>query len=482
MNVTAMRSVKFLAVVLLFAGCASRANAVLPSGVSLNGGKHCNSYKHAVTTSAGSNTVSCDMSNVVSGDVVLIGINFVNTLTYSVTGTETPTCPTQLKKVDTGGNDHAIQGCYLTLASSHADFNITVTMNTQDISRQVALEVWELAGLGAVDTGSRTAVNAKTTSFTTAADNEFAFTFASDLCDQISPSGSNDQFGMMNSADDTQVNYRQLDMTQTTGTAGSYTSAYTSTGSSGANVQFLIVVAFAISGGHPQPSIYPNQQSQYLFADVTVGSKTVYFQNTLNGSKGVVSYHETGTSTARTCTVSTGETCVCLSGSYITHTYSSVVYGQQICYTDFTSAHSGIVKFSINDPGNASTFDFLDGREMVGLQTGADTASASSAAAITVNYTTLNANEWTYGLGVDGSTTYAPNLMTPGNSFSPAVNGFSDKPGSIYMEGMAADIVTVSSGSNTFSYSMTSSSIPLISVAAFTPSTSSPYRNHSSVI
>jgi hypothetical protein len=142
----------------------------------------------------------------------------------------------------------------------------------------------------------------------------------------------------------------------------------------------------------------------------------IHFQNTLNGSKLVAFYHLTVTNTAFACTISTGETCTCLSGSFITHSYSAVNYSQAICYGDLTSAHAGIVAFTIQ-ASIPSIIDFLQGEEKVGLQPGADTASASAAAAQTVNYTTIHAGEWTYCGAGDGGASYPPNLMTPGNSF-----------------------------------------------------------------
>lgn len=457
---------KWLVLLILLVG--SHANAVLPAGVSLSGGKHCNSFKQAVSVSSG--TVTCLMSNVNSGDTVIIGYNLAAATTYSVTATESPTCPAGLIATrNVGGFIHDNGICYIVLSSSHASFQITVTITAGGGARQGMIDVWEFAGLGAIDTGSEAAVNAVTTSFTTAANNEFAFGFVADQNTPLSPGGSNNQWNQIAGTNTAGNDYRAMDITQVTGTAGSYTASF-SPSCAVNNVCFVSVVAFAVSGGSPQAAVYPNQQAQYIFADGT-GVVQLNLNNTLAGSKIVIGYYLEDNAPMICDTLATGETCTCPANASAHHLYSGVNYTVGLCYIDLTSAHSGLIIPTVHANGGGLQSPFWVGAyEMVGLKSGIDAPSEAAAAAITVSYTTAQANEWTFGAAGDGAATYPPNLMTPGNSFSPEVNSFTDVQSSVYVEGLAADKITAASGSNTWSYSMTSATFSLLATASFIPS------------
>ena len=410
------------------------------------------------------------MSNVVAGDTVILEANLVTASTFTVTGTETFTCPSQLLVTkNVAGFVHNAFICYLVLASNHADFNVTLTVTSGSSARQGILRVFEFAGLGAVDTGSRVAANAFSTSFTTANASEMAFVFGTDLSDQVTPSGSNNFYDMLVSTDNAPVvDYRQLTMIQNTAGAGSYTASYTSSNSNAAAVDFVVVVAFQVSGGSPQGTIYADQSYHFLYADAGSNTKPAYLYNVTNGSKGVVTYHIQD-NLASTCSVSSGESCFCPNNSFITRTVTNN-YAQGICYVDFTGNHSGYVTFTISPGTSSASFDYIAAYLLIGLGSGIDSGSAASAAAQTVNYTTAFANEQTICLSVDVNGSYPVGLITPGNSFKPMGNGYSDTHNTVFTEGLDMQKLTVSSGSNTCSSTIGASTAAMISVLAFGPS------------
>jgi hypothetical protein len=108
--------------------------------------------------------------------------------------------------------------------------------------------------------------------------------------------------------------------------------------------------------------------------------------------------------------------------------------------------------------------------EVAGLSTGVDAGSEAQAAATTVNYTTAAANEWTLCATADYGASPA-NAMVIGNSFLPA--GATFYPVNTRGTGQLSQITTlkktVSSGSNTCSYTQTGSTNPQIVTFSVVP-------------
>ena len=362
--------------------CPARAKAAV------NLVNHCVAGNNAQGTGGG-NALVCSLINTTSGNKIIVGVKSSAADTYSITCTEACSCP---GPATTGHNfsgfQHNLSICFVDTASSHAQFTITFTINTNAASaRSTYLEGFEYSGLAAGSDGpSASAAFANTVNFTTANANEFAFSYGSDQAISLAPAGSNTQISQVLFADPG-FGYQVLDMTQSTAAAGTYTANFTS-GTSG-GITFVAVIAFVPSGGSPTPVTHVVQTCSVIGASSVVGQAQCFLYNTLVGNKIVIGAGGKDTATG-TCAI-TGESCFCPSGSFANHTYA-ISFTINACYADQASNHATNA-VSYNASVGTSPVFFANFYEVAGLQAGVDVGSEAAAAATTVNYTTAVSNE-----------------------------------------------------------------------------------------
>lgn len=462
-----------VALVILFLLAASGAKAtILPAGLTLNGGRQCVSYIEQVSTASG--TVQCDMNNVVSGDTILVFVNLVTATTFTVSATETLTCPSQLLVTHNfAGFVHDNFICHVVLASNHSDFNITITVTSGAASREGMLNAYEFKGLGAIDSGSRTTGDlSSSVSVTTAGANEVLFTMGTDLCVSISPAGSNNHYDDLGIISPSGNDYKGIYMVQNTGAAGSYTANWTAAGGGAGTAPFTVAVAFAVAGGATNPAVYVDQMSHKIGATAS-GATGGTLNNVVNGDKIITSakLQTANSPPIGGCALTSGEACSCPTGAQANLTVVDN-FAQGLCAVDITSSHSTTTVTITPNPVGAA-FDALVSYVIKGGLPGIDSgASASATATTSVNYTTATANEWTFCLAGDAKATYPMAIAVPGSSFSPLGNNYADFQNLRYSETLDMLKLTPSSGSNTCSFTLSGSIAPMLSTISFSaPST-----------
>lgn len=202
----------------------------------------------------------CALHNTTSGNKIVAGLIYGDTGTSPLpiadnSSTEATTCPTnaQVNRPVGGVANYAIGVCYVDTASSHALFLVAThgTSGTHPIS---AFQwTFEVAGLNSgIDAGSETAVTAITTSYTTAASNEYTFFFAGDTSSSTMSPG-NSFIQAVGGTTATAAHFNQgLSASKTTTSSGSNTASFTLTGTT---EPLLATVSF----GEPVPAFkgYP---------------------------------------------------------------------------------------------------------------------------------------------------------------------------------------------------------------------------------
>ena len=415
---------------------------------------------------------NCILTNVTSGNTIMLGLNG-NTSPASftiTTATESFTCPGGSKT--TSGN-LVTQGCYVQLASSHATFNIGVTTNSGSGGAYVMIAE-EVAGLGAFDSGSASAVTGSSMTTTTANANEYIWSFCGDFSFGLQTGSGFSQ----NTESDGQTsgarNARALSQYQIAGAAGNYTTACTSTGGSLTALQ-IVALAFQQSSPPAVPAVAILQVCQQTtFTGGAGGIGGCRLNNVQSGNKVVITQIVFGIPSFGTLTSVSTETQTYVAGTFNMVTYGGNAYGSVISYVDLASSHSIFETDTsyTSCPGCSAVSYYA--MEVTGLLSGSDTGSACWASATSCNYTTATPNEFTVMTAGDtdgaGGGIVLPNQMTPGNSFLPAAFSYGANDFGVVGQNLLANKTTVSSGSNTASYSQTGSTSPIMSVLAFGPS------------
>lgn len=414
--------------------------------------------------------MDCFLTNTTSGNIITVGVTGATTsaspgnvvITFT-TATESFTCPAASTREDIfpTNNDVKTQLCYVITASSHASFEVKVTVSgTGPIIHSMIVEEW--VGPTTFDSGSASAAAASTVSVTTANTNEVVIGHCSDVLTTVTTGSGFSQVTKANGSIEAGPNWRGFKEYQVFSGTGAHTTNCPSTGSSG----LPQIVAFAFQQSAPAVPVPTIIQSCGFTLNTfgTTGNATCSLSNVVSGNKVIVAATMRGPTTFSP-TISSGcdETCTFLSGTFQHTSYSGNDYSTVIGYVDLASSHAAFtagIGFS-GCPGCVAVEMFAI--EVSGLLSGVDSGSASACAAITCNYTTVSPNEFTVSIAGDSPTT----VMTPGNSF--LQYGYMQKSsgGEVIFGGLLSSKTTVSSGSNTASYTVTGSTAPLLAVLAF---------------
>ena len=428
----------------------------------------------------------CFLAGINTGDVIIIrvsGISQTNPTGTDFTGTtETPTCPSGSTSNAAGAGGFAgwflnTKVCYVVVASSHTSFLIqAAATGTSHRESTLIATVYPNGSIGAVDSASAAhADNALSLNVTTAGSNEIVFMYCSDFSSDLVAGASTIQSSMEATTSVFNQEWKGFGGYRIASTASTYSVACTSTSS--LPYTAIAGLAFSISGpAAPATTQYIQFCSYSSQNSGGTTSGGCALSNTVSGNWVIGAFFFRGVSSAPTTATNWTETGTCNTNSWISHSYSGQTYSLTICYVQTTSVHSTFV--TDMDPGVGSVTWGAIVLEVPGLLS-VDSGSAAAAAATTVNYTTASNNEWTIGATIDTFTTTGPTFQF-GNSFIPIGWGKNARSNGSYDDGhyATANKVTTSSGSNTFSYTLTGSASPLISVLAFNPAVSSVPRKH----
>ena len=406
-------------------------------------------------------TQSCVLNNVVSGRTVLIAASSQSTsASVTASGGETVTCPAGAVGLF-GAGAIRVQLCYIVLGSSHA--TLTITNASSGGTNQVEdLIASEMQGVGSVDASSASGANATSVSTTTAGSNEIVFEACRGFSNDIAPGSGFSQIGFANATTTATQDSRTFFGYQIVSAASTITTACTITGGTSSNV--IAALAFSVSGAPAPPAIGLVQWCQLNAPQTSATSTLCPLHNTVSGNKVLTASVQSNNAVPITINCTGTETCVCPSNS---QTLSSNVYAGLfvvlgLCYADTTSGHATFTTTASNNSG-AGTTHHQWVQEVSGLLTSIDSGSEANAVAATVNYTTANANEWTFCYAADNNA----NPMAPASSFSAI--GQAEGVITPTQQTLVMAKTTVSSGSNTCSYSITSGTQPLIATFSFGP-------------
>jgi hypothetical protein len=408
-----------------------------------------------INSQHGYSTMNCSLGNVTAGNVIIFSGDQLASALPTITATETFTCPAGAQNV--GSLSTIIWSCFVVLASSHTSFTIHV-VGTSNLYSTFAAEV---QGLGSEDSGARAAANAVTVSSTTAATNEWVYTYCNDFSLSLRPTSPNLQ--ILSSYGNTLAGsdgLKSLSEQQIRAASGAFTTACTQTTDGSSAQPQISVLAFAQSSPPAPPMVQIVQQCMEMGSDQ---ASTCELNNTTSGNKIIVTFISLSNGTA--ATASCTESCTCPTNSQVIHTYTNqFVHGT--CYADTSSGHA---LFTVSLGGGATDQFMITAMEISGLQTGIDAGSEAAAAATTTSYTTAANNEWTTCSGDDkGATMTDPQV--PGNSFLTAGTNTMDNTGGVNIQTdrlTSFAKTTTSSGANTCSYTQASTSTPFISTASF---------------
>jgi hypothetical protein len=388
-----------------------------------------------------------------------------------VSSTESFTCPGGAQTLSGG---YTTEACSVKLASSHATFNITVNCNNAGSNGFAFVMIAEeVAGLGTFDSGSASAVSGSSSMTTTTANpNEYLWSFCADFSFGLAPGSGFSQ----NTESDNQIaggrNSRGLTQYQITTSSGNYTTGCTSSGGT-LTVQQIVALAFQQSSPPNVPAVVILQACQMnTSSGGASGGGGCRLSNVQAGNKIIVMQVTSGVLASATYSSIATETLTYVTGTWNTVVYGGVTYSAIIAYVDVASPHSTFDTDTsyVSCPG-CTALGYL-AMEVKGLKTAADTGSAAFCSAITCNYTTAINNEFTVMIAANTlpntccPTPPTPNQMTPGNGFSPWIfaYGSSNTNDGQYL---GATKTTVSSGSNTGSYSQSGSTSPVMSLLSF---------------
>ena len=416
----------------------------------------------------------CNLNNTTSGNTIIVTVAG-DTTTVVPTATESLTCPAGAVQVV---SIYRIYTCYVATASGHSAFNISVAASGGTGQGIFMLTAEEIQGLGAIDSSASSGSATTPGSITTSANNEWVH-MGCWINGTALQAGS--PFTQINEAQNSAgTNIWNVTAQTVVGTAGAQSVPCTNTSSFFGGIT---MVAFAESSP-VTPTVHIVQQCTASDADpstacnlynVSNGNKILYVGSLQYGVPPVV-----GT----TCTTNGGGvTCQCPSSSQATGTYAlpqgSTNITTAACYYDLTSNYT---TFTVGQTCSSCTSHSFVAMEVAGLATGVDAPSEAAAAATTVNYTTAQANEWTLCGTADFGASPA-NAMVIGNSFLPAGATFypNNSRGAGQLSQITALKKTVSSGSNTCSYTQTGSTNPQIVTFSILPLPSTA-RSHGAIL
>jgi hypothetical protein len=450
--------VKWFVLLLLLAPCA-KANAPYARQVCSQVGTLTNFF----------NGMNCYLSNTVSGNTIIVSVVGNGTPT-ALTATESLTCPNGAK---TSNSIYNQQSCYVLTTTSHSSFTVSYTASNPNSQGTLALQVQEVQGLGSFDTSA--GATSSPASITTAANNEWVYQecWGSGQTPNITVSSPFSQIVMGMAAAGTSQ------MMSITGNTVVVSAGVQSVGCSIGSVVFfggISVLAFAQNSPPALPQVHIVQYCASSNADATGDCK---LSNVTSGNKVVFLSRGTangGTITANCFANGVTYSASCSCATTIQHTYSGpVTYGSGGCYADLNANYTTFTAGTA--VGMTNEYEVI-AVEVTGLSTGVDGASAASALAQTVNYTTSANNEWTFCAGSDEGASSA-NPMVPGNSFITLASGAYDNNSRGQGQSTAVSMGKLEpvSGSYTCSYTQSSSVTPQIVTLSFSYVPTGGYSN-----
>jgi hypothetical protein len=450
--------VKWLLVLLVIAPCA-KANAPYALQVCSQVGTFTNFF----------NGMHCSLANTTAGNTIIVSV-IGNGTPVTLTATESLTCPAGAKVSNSIYNQ---QSCYVVTVSGHASFTVSYVASNPNSQGTLALQMQEVQGLGAFDTSS--GATSSPGSITTAANNEWVYQncFGSGQTPNITLASPFSQIVMGFGASGT------TQMMSITGSTVAVSAGAQSVGCTIGNVLLfggISMLAFAQNNPPPLPQVHIVQYCASSNADatgdcklsnVTSGNKVVFMsRGTANGGTITANCFANGSTYSFSCTCPTT----------IQHTYSGpVTYGSGGCYADLNANYTTFTAGT--SVGMTNEYQVV-AVEVTGLSTGVDGASAASALAQTVNYTTAANNEWTFCAGNDIGAA-SSNPMVPGNSFLPLVSGAYDNNSRGVGQSTAVSMGKLEpvSGSYTCSYTQSGSVTPQIVTLSFSYVPTGGYSN-----
>jgi hypothetical protein len=405
-------------------------------------------------------SMDCSLGNVSAGHVIIYSGDQLAATLPTITATESFTCPAGAQNVSSLST--IIWTCFVVLASSHTSFTIHV-VGTSNLYSTFAAEV---QGLGSEDTGARAAANAVSVSSTTAATNEWVYTYCNVFALTLRPTSPNKQIlsSYGNTVGGTD-GLKSLSEQQIRASSGAFTTACTQTTDGSSAQPQISVLAFAQSSPPAPPAVQILQQCVTMGSDQAANCE---LNNISSITKIVFTFQSlsNGTTATGSCTGDGGGvTCLCPANAQINHVYTQR-YVQGVCSSDPGVAY-GV--FSIQVGGGATDQFQITGMEVSGLTSGVDAGSEAAAAATSVSYTTVRNNEWTICVGSDNGATMT-DPQVPGNSFlTIGTNTNNPSGGTLITSNRMTNIakITSTSGSNTCSYTQTSTTNPFIATMSF---------------
>ncbi len=405
-------------------------------------------------------TLSCTLTNVVAGRTIIAnGAGSATSITVS-SPTEALTCPAAA----VGGNGTTsafTKACYVVLASSHSTFTVTVT-SSGGFNRVYFASAREYVGLGAFDVGCGGTLSTSC-SLTTANAGEWLDVLGTDTLTELVPQTGffQQQYGttsaIVNNSDQKSANFYKI-----TGGAGSQTAQWTCVGACAASS--TAALAFQVSSPPALPSVVLVQTCSFAYPNTTRSSAVCPLHNYTANNMVVWTWaSHVETRPLGTCF---GPNCICPDNSSAFHLYNppNTTYGTGVCVgfdtvNIATTAWGTQVHF-----GSGQSVIEEQVMELSGVNTSIDVGSEANANALTVNYTTIQNNEYTVTACFDNNAN--PLLAT-----SPAaqVGNTNDLDLSLIQTQMTStgQVTALAGSGHTTACSMTGSSVPLIGTLSF---------------
>jgi hypothetical protein len=335
----------------------------------------------------------------------------------------------------------------------------------------------EYVGLGAFDTACNSGAGPGTScSLTTANAGEWLDVLGSDLCNDLIPQTGffQQQYGTMGSGASSQL-LRTANWYMITGAAGSQTAQYTSTNS--LPESSAAALAFQVSSPPALPSVVVVQSCSFAFNDQTRSSIACPLHN-YTANDVVVFPWATHVEVSPIGTPS-GPNALCPTNASIFHVYNppNVSYGTGVCFGYDTVDTAVTIWGPQTHFGSGESLIEMETFELSGVVTTVDTGSEAGAVALTVNYTTIQDNEYTVTSCFDNAAN--PLIVTAPAIQSGNINDVNATFGpTLNTQQTVTTQVTATAGSgHTTACSETSSSVPLIATLSFgIISTASPQK------
>lgn len=419
-------------------------------------------------------SITCTMGPIVAGRTIIMDGSTASasmTLTSSV---ETPVCPAAANG-GSAGVSVLTKKCYIVVGSNHTSITFTVTA-VGGFAQAYFIGAREYVGLGAFDTACASGAGPATScSLTTANAGEWLDVLGSDDCNDLVPQTGffQQQYGTVSSGTSSQF-VRTANWYMITGGAGSQTAQYSVTNS--LPESSVAALAFQISSPPALPSAVVVQSCTFAYPDTTRSSIACPLHNyTANDVVVFPLTTHIETSPLGACS---GPNCACPLNASIFNVYNppapGVSYGTAVCY-GFDSVDTAVTVWGAQVHfGSGQSILEQETFEISGIITTVDTGSEAGAAALTVNYTTIQDNEYTV-------TSCFDNNANPLISTSPAIQSgnINDKDSTfLQTQQTVTTQVTATAGSgHTTACSETGSSVPLIATLSFgIISTASPQK------